>query len=151
MTTVRASSTFDVPPDVLFAFHADVTNLARISPPLPRFRLLSEAGEAEEGEVQRFQLSVGPFHREWHARITRVIPGKVIEDTQEAGPFREWRHRHVVSDDPSGSRLTDVVRFRLLPTPAGEFLEWLLVAPGVRLMFAWRHRRTRALLRSYLL
>ena len=59
----------------------------------------------------------------WVARIERVVEGKLLEDTQEGGPFRSWRHQHRVSPAPGGARLTDVVAFRLLPTPIGEFIE----------------------------
>lgn len=146
MTTVRYSSHFDATPEALFAFHMDVANLARISPPLPRFELLSEPGTTSEGDEQRFRLSLGPLGTEWVARIVKVVPGAAIEDVQAEGPFRSWRHRHAVAADGSGSQLTDTVRFRLIPTAAGAFLEFYLVRPGLWCMFAWRHRCTRQLL-----
>ncbi|WP_322796516.1 SRPBCC family protein [Tepidiforma sp.] len=143
MTVVRWSSQIDAPPEALFAFHADVRNLARISPPFPPFRLVSPPAPTREGDVQVFRLGWGPIGVDWHARITRVEEGRLIEDTHERGPFRRWRHQHRFSSEGSGARLTDVVAFRLLPTPVGEFLEWLLVRPALAGMFAYRHRQTR--------
>lgn len=70
----------------------------------------------------------------------------MMEDVQERGPFRKWRHQHRVHGEGDGARLTDVVSFRMLPTPVGEFLEYWLVRPMLIGMFAYRHRRTRALL-----
>lgn len=143
MTLIVKSSRFDVSPEDLFAFHMDAENLARISPPWPPFLMVSNPKATELGDVQVFRLGQGPFAQLWQARITRLVPGRLLEDTQESGPFKRWRHQHRVAADGTGSRLTDVVAFRLLPTPAGEFLEYWLVRPAILAMFAWRHRRTR--------
>lgn len=148
MTLVVYSSAFSVPADDLFAFHLDAANLARISPPFPPFQLLDAPNPPSEGDLQVFRLGFGKAGVTWHARISRIQPGKMLEDTQESGPFRRWRHQHRVRAENGGSRLTDVVSFRLIPTPVGEFLEFLLIRPGILTMFAWRHRRTRALLAS---
>lgn len=143
MTVVRWSSHLDTTPEALFAFHADVQNLARISPPFPPFTLVSPPTPTREGDLQVFRLGWRALGIEWRARITRVEEGRLIEDTQERGPFLRWRHQHRFLPEGSGARLTDVVSFRLLPTAAGEFLEWLLVRPAIATMFAYRHRVTR--------
>lgn len=146
MTLVVHSSQLPVTAGVLFEFHRDVANLGRISPPIPRFELIGEPKPTELGDEQTFRLSLGPVGVRWRALVTRVDPGRLIEDTQLDGPFRSWRHQHRFSNEGEGSRLTDAVSFRLIPTRAGEFAEWLLVRPGIRLMFAWRHWKTRRLL-----
>lgn len=148
MTLVIKSSRFAVSPEELFAFHMDPANLARISPPWPPLVMVTPAKQTEAGDVQVFRVGPGPFARTWQARITRLEPGRLLEDTQESGPFRRWRHQHRVEREGKGSRLTDVVAFRLFPTPAGAFLEFWLVRPALLAMFAWRHRRTRALLEN---
>jgi hypothetical protein len=150
MTLVVKSSRFDVSPDELFAFHLDSENLARISPPWPPFIMVSSLQPTELGGVQVFQVGPWPFDTTWQARITRLVPGRLLEDTQESGPFLRWRHQHRVAPEGSGSRLTDVVAFRLLPTAAGAFLEYWLVRPALLGMFAWRHHRTRRLLSHHI-
>ncbi len=143
MTLVVHSSHFEVSAAELFAFHQDVRNLGRISPPVPRFELLSEAMPSEVGQLQSFRLSVGPVGATWLALVTRVEPNRLIEDTQLAGPFLAWRHQHRMAPEGAGSRLTDAVSLRAIPTPVGEFLEFLFLRPGIKLMFIWRHRKTR--------
>ncbi len=143
MTLVVHTSHFEVSAAELFAFHRDVRNLGRISPPVPRFELLSEAAPSEVGQLQSFRLSIGPFGAAWLALVTRVEPNRLIEDTQLSGPFLAWRHQHRMAEEGTGSRLTDAVSFRAVPTRAGEFLEFLFVRPGIKLMFIWRHRKTR--------
>jgi len=146
VTLFRKSSRFEASPEALFAFHMDAKNLARISPPWPPFVMVSPPKPTEAGDVQVFRVGPWPVARTWQARITRLEPGRVIEDTQESGPFLRWRHQHRVSADGDGSRLTDVVAFRLLPTVLGEYVEYLLVRPALWAMFTWRHWRTRQLL-----
>lgn len=146
MTHVVYSSTFPATSDELFAFHLNPSNLARISPPVPPFRLVDAPSPTSEGDLQVFRLGFGTAGVTWRARISRLERGTVLEDVQESGPFRRWRHQHQVRTENGGSRLTDVVAFRLIPTPVGEFLEFFLVRPALVAMFAWRHRRTRGLL-----
>jgi len=147
MTLVVRSSEFNIPAGELFAFHMDAANLVKISPPIAPVKLLGEPGPAQPGDLQVIEMGAGPFRQEWHARILRVVPGQLIEDIQEQGPFRKWRHQHRIAELPGGrSRLTDAVAFRLLPTPAGEFIEYFAVRPFIVAMFAWRHHKTRQLL-----
>ena len=86
MTLVRYSTHFDVPAEALFAFHVDVANLAGISPPLPRFELLSEPGITRLGDEQVFRLSIGPFGATWHARVSKLEQGRVLEDVADFRP-----------------------------------------------------------------
>ncbi|MGE3075892.1 MAG: SRPBCC family protein [Dehalococcoidia bacterium] len=133
-------------PEELFEFHMDANNLIAISPRVAPMRILSEIKRAEVGDSQVMRVGMPPFETEWHARITRIVPGGLMEDIQERGPFRKWRHQHRVSAEGEGARLTDVVSFRMLPTPVGEFLEYWFVRPVLVGMFAYRHRKTRSLL-----
>jgi ligand-binding SRPBCC domain-containing protein len=147
-------STFNVSPEELFEFHLNADNLAAISPPLPRFSMQSPVKSTEPGDLQEFRLSLGPLGTDWKARIkvlqrepTAALGARFLEDVQESGPFREWRHQHQVFPAGDGaSELRDVLQFRLFPTPLGPLLDALLVAPGVKGMFAYRHWKTRRLL-----
>lgn len=129
----------------VFEFFMDARNLPAISPPFPPFRLLTPAKRTESGDVQVLRLGVGPASTTWEARVTQVRPGRLIEDVQDRGPFRRWRHQHRVEAEGDRARLTDVVSFRLLPTAAGEFFEFYLVRPAIFAMFAFRHWKSRRL------
>jgi ligand-binding SRPBCC domain-containing protein len=132
--------------DELFDFHMDAANLSAISPPFPPFQLVDATKRAEQGDLQVMRIGFGRIAVMWEARIIRVVPGRLLEDVQERGPFLKWRHQHRFAADGDESLLTDVVSFRLLPTLVGEFLEYLLIRPTIIGMFAYRHRKTRAIL-----
>ncbi len=150
MTRFTYSSEIECSAHELFEFHANVANLPAISPPFPPFRLLSEPKVAEVGDEQRFRVGWARFGSTWTARMGAVIPDRLTEDVLIRGPFRRWRHRHRFADSTVGkATLTDDVSFRLLPTPAGEFIEYFTVRPMLLLMFRFRHRRTSALLEHH--
>jgi ligand-binding SRPBCC domain-containing protein len=153
VTVVSHKSTFDANPGDLFNVHLDAANLARISPPFPRMRFEDAPAPTKEGDRQVMWLTAGPVRVHWVAHVVRIrqpgtsTPG-YMEDRQESGPFREWRHQHQVFPEENGSVLKDVVSFRLLPGRAGRLMDRVFVAPGLKLMFMWRHWRTHALLRE---
>ena len=139
------ASFLPVAPEVLFEFHMDVRNLTAISPPFPRVQVAAPCGRTAPGDLQEMTIGRGPLSVRWVARIERVVEGRLLEDVQERGPFRRWRHRHSVAAAEGGSVLRDAVSFRLIPTAVGEFVEFWSVRPMLWTMFWWRHRRTRAL------
>jgi ligand-binding SRPBCC domain-containing protein len=145
MTTVVYSSSYPVSPETLFEFHMDAANLTAISPPFPPVRVEAPPGRPQPGDRQVMVIGWGRVAFRWVARIERVVEGSLLQDAQESGPFRRWQHRHRVTAEPGGARLTDSVSFRLLPSPVGEFLEFWTVRPMLWGMFAFRHRRTRKL------
>lgn len=145
MTTVRHSSLMPVTAEALFAFHMDPANLAAISPAFPPVRVEAPDRPPVPGDLQTFVLGWNRCSSRCVARVERVIPGRLLEDTQESGPFIRWRHQHRVAEVPGGARLTDVVSFRLFPSLAGEFFEFWTVRPLLKAMFWYRHRKTRRL------
>jgi ligand-binding SRPBCC domain-containing protein len=92
--------------------------------------------------VQEIVLDFRVFRARWEAEVTRVEAPRLVEDVLRKGLFRKWRHQHRFEAHDDGARLTDAVQFRLLPTVAGEFVEYWTVRPALLLMFRMRHRAT---------
>ncbi|MEJ7713309.1 MAG: hypothetical protein WKF84_26545 [Pyrinomonadaceae bacterium] len=68
----------------------------------------------------------------------------MFEDMQIKGPFRSWRHRHIVrphTDD--AAVLRDEVEYEAPVGFLGRLLSPFLVEPRLRRMFDYRHRVTR--------
>lgn len=151
MTRVSHSTHIAVTAGELFDFHLDAANLARISPPLPPVTVEGAPAPTRAGDEQVIHLSLGLTRIRWVVTIRHVRPPAAespgfLEDVQSQGPFRHWRHQHQVFPTPDGATLKDIIEFSFFPSPAGGFLDRLLVAPGIKMMLAWRHRRTRDLL-----
>lgn len=141
---VTSAARFAAPPEQVFAFHADVRNLPRLTP--GPARILSAPVPTRGGDLQVIELGVPPFALQWHARVTRFEPPHTLADEQARGPFRHWRHIHAVVPVRGGSLLVDTVEFALLPGRLGRLLDRLVVGAVLRLLFVERHRRTRRLL-----
>ena len=142
--TVTATTRLNADPERVFTFHADARNLPRLM--LGPVRLLRAPVPSRPGDLQIIRLGLPPFSLEWHARIEDIVPPARLTDVQERGPFRHWRHTHLVVPAAGGAALVDTVQFRLLPGRWGRLLDRTLVAAALRLLFAERHRRTRRIL-----
>jgi ligand-binding SRPBCC domain-containing protein len=136
-------------PAELFAFHELPDALQRLTPPWAHSRVLRHAeslhaGARVEAEVRvlgvlRFRLDV--VH-------TRYEPPQLFEDQQTRGPFRKWRHQHIIEPHPDGAKLIDDIEFDLPFAPFSRWVAPLLVYPRLRRLFAFRHRVTRDYFRN---
>jgi ligand-binding SRPBCC domain-containing protein len=142
--TVSATTRLMAGPDRVFAFHADARNLPRLM--LGPVRVLSAPTPSRAGDRQIIRLGLPPLAVEWHARIEEVAPPVRIVDVQERGPFKQWRHTHLIVPAGEASVLVDTVEFRLFPGRLGRLLDRTFTATALRLVFTERHRRTRRIL-----
>lgn len=145
MPAITSATKLAVPAERTFALHADVRNMPKLTPP-PGARVLRAPTPTREGDVQVIELGPRWAAIRWVAHVTHFEPPRLMVDQQRRGPFRRFRHAHVVIPDGAHSVLVDHVDFRLFGGPLGPLLDRLLVAPALRIMFAERHRRTRRLL-----
>lgn len=102
-----------------------------------------EAGSEVRVSVRPF--GVGP-RQSWTSRITareRTGGEAVFRDVMLDGPFAAWTHTHRFRAAGGGTIVTDDVEYAL-PWPLGPVSRVAVV--GLAPMFAYRHRRTRALL-----
>jgi ligand-binding SRPBCC domain-containing protein len=139
-----AETVIPTTPEALFAFHELPDALQRLTPPWEHSRILRpapnlHAGARVEAEVRilgflRFRLDV--VH-------TRYEPPHLFEDQQTRGPFRKWRHQHIVEPHPEGAKLIDDIEFELPFEPFSRWAAPLLVYPRLRRLFAFRHQVTR--------
>lgn len=145
------------PLDDVWAFHSGVDGLVELTPDWMHLRIDSAIGPdgesdpavLEEGAKVRVStrpLGVGP-RQSWTSRIVernRKHESAVFRDRMEAGPFREWLHTHRFYAEDDGTRIVDRVEYEL---PLGPFHRISgLARPFFEPMFAYRHRRTKALL-----
>lgn len=66
----------------------------------------------------------------------------LFEDRQVRGPWRSWRHRHVIEAHPEGARLIDEIEFEPPLGFLGRLLAPLLILPRLRRIFEYRHAAT---------
>ena len=77
----------------------------------------------------------------------RRTAGYIVDRLADSdSAVRTQVERALVRIGETESELTDLIAFRLIPTPVGALVEALLVVPALKGMLVWRHRATRRLL-----
>lgn len=129
----------------MFAFHELPDALARLTPPWEQARVIKAANIAEVGAEAIIETRLFGFVPvRWVARHTAYEPPRMFEDVQIKGPFRAWRHRHIITPHAAGALLRDEIEYAPPFGPLGRLVAPLLIAPRLKQMFDYRHAVTRA-------
>jgi uncharacterized protein len=134
----EASLAVHAPLERVFEFFSDAGNLARITPPAMRFRMLTPSPiEMRRGTVIEYSLVVHGVPMRWKSLIVEWQPGVRFVDYQLRGPYLLWRHEHRFASDPAGARVTDRIAYALPLAPlSGVALPF--VRADVASIFAYR-------------
>jgi ligand-binding SRPBCC domain-containing protein len=129
-------------PERVFAFHERRDAFAVLTPWWSGARVVRMAPSLRPGERALLVLGRGPLSVEWEAVHEVYEPPKCFVESQVRGPFRSWRHRHLVLPEGDGAWLRDELEYAL---PGGSLEPVLNLALRTFLgrLFAYRHRITR--------
>ena len=137
-SVIRAS------PERVFEFHEQPEALALLTPDWENARVIQAAKISDVGSQAIVDVSsFGLFTLRWVAQHTAYEPPHFFEDIQIKGPFKSWRHRHIIKADPAGSLLRDEIEYEPPAGFIGRFMAPLLIEPRLRKLFNYRHDVTR--------
>ena len=137
-TFIRAS------PERVFAFHQLPDAFERLIPPWESIKVIQKADISKIGSRTIIDTKIlGPIKKRLIAEHTAYDPPRMFEDTQIKGPFRSWRHRHIVEPHPDGAILRDEVEFEPPLAIFGPLAAPLAITPRLEKMFAYRHEVTK--------
>lgn len=126
----------------VFAFHERADAFRKLTQWWSGARVIRPAPSLRPGERALLRLGPGPLGIDWEAVHETYEPPTCFVESQVRGPFKSWRHRHVVlPDGPDGARLRDELEYEL----PGGILAALLDVPlrlYLRRLFAHRHAVT---------
>lgn len=129
-------------------FHEAPRALASLTPPPIRMQVhRDERRSLTEGEIE-FTLLFGPFPIRWIARYEPGPTPDSFADLQLRGPLAYWRHEHIFTEVAGGVALTDRITLAHRPGLIGLLTRLAFDGPPLRLLFAYRHWRTRRALQS---
>jgi len=130
-------------PELVFAFHELPDALERLMPPWETANVIKRADISVIGSQAIIETQVvGPIKVRWVAEHTRYEPPHMFEDIQVKGPFRSWRHRHVIDAHPEGTLLRDEIDYEPPFGPLGRAVAPLLIERRLTRLFDYRHRVT---------
>jgi ligand-binding SRPBCC domain-containing protein len=131
-------------PERVFAFHEQPEVLALLLPPWESARVIQSARISEVGARAIVETQIlGTIWVKWVAEHTLYEPPHVFEDVQIKGPFRSWRHRHLVEPHPDGATLRDDIEYEPPFGFLGRAAAPLLIEGRLRKLFDYRHQVTR--------
>ena len=142
MPSFEQSSTFNHSVQELFNWHAREGAFQRLAPPWTPIKLEHFEG-IEDGNRAIIRLGRPPASIRWVAEHQDYEQGRKFVDVQIKGPFKAWKHEHLM--EPAGteqSTLTDAITYQLPTGKLGELLAGGLLEKQLSRQFSYRHRIT---------
>lgn len=134
----------------MLAFHADPRAIQRLTPPPPLMFmqvLRDNRTSLTAGELE-FRLWFGPLPVRW---LARHEPGPIptsFTDRMIHGPMARWEHQHIFREVEGGIELIDRITLSHKPGLPGFLTRLIFDGLPLRLLFVYRHLRTRFALRQ---
>jgi len=129
-------------PERVFAFHEQADALKLLIPPWEGSRIIEAAQISSIGSRAIVDIRALGIRMRWIAEHTAYDPPHMFEDVCVKGPFRSWRHRHIVETHHDGATLRDEIDYNPPLGFLGRCLAPLLIEPRLRKLFAYRHQVT---------
>ena len=125
-------------------FHELPDALRRLTPPWEAARIVQAAPDLKPGSRAIIETRIfGLLPVRWVAEHTAYDPPRMFEDVQVEGPFRNWRHRHIIKPHPDGAVLRDEIEYEPPLGFIGQLAAPLIIVPRLEKLFEYRHRVTR--------
>jgi len=131
-------------PHRVFAFHELPDALERLLPPWESARVVLPPESLRAGTRTIIETKLfGLYSVRWEALHTAYDPPHMFEDIQTSGPFKSWRHRHIVEPHELGARLLDDIEYEPPLGLLGRMAAPLMVERRLKRLFDYRHDVTR--------
>lgn len=131
-------------PEKVFAFHELPDAFERLVPPWENVKIIQKADISKIGSRAIIEQKIfGIFPSRWIAGHTKYEPPKMFEDVQISGPFKSWRHRHIIEPHEKGALLRDEIEFEPPFWIFGKLAAPLAILPKLEKMFDYRHEVTK--------
>jgi ligand-binding SRPBCC domain-containing protein len=128
----------------VFEFHEQPNVLTLLTPPSEKACVIQSAKISEVGSQAMVETRIlGPIKATWVAEHTLYDPPYMFEDIQIKGPFRSWRHRHMVEAHSDGAILRDEIDYEPPLGFLGRLLAPILIQKRLQKLFDYRHEVTR--------
>ena len=128
----------------LFAFHELPDAFERLIPPWEDVEVIQKADIRQLGSRAIIRIRIlGPIRERWVAEHTIYEPPHLFEDIQVEGPWKHWRHRHIVEPCGHGSLLRDEIEYTAPFGLIGEIAVRFVMGDKLQKTFDFRHDVTK--------
>jgi ligand-binding SRPBCC domain-containing protein len=135
-----------LPRETVFALFSDARNLARITPPWLRFRIVGPVPPMGAGTVLDYRIRWLGIPLSWRTYIREWDPPVRFLDVQVRGPYSRWEHRHIFLEERGGTWIEDRLTYQLPFGPLGRLAHVLLVERQLEAIWSYRDHKVAELL-----
>jgi len=140
--TLKREQWLPRPLEDVFAFFSDAGNLGQITPSWLGFQIFTPGSiRMAAGTRIRYRLTWHGIPMNWTTEIRRWDPPTGFVDAQLQGPYQLWHHIHRFESHRGGTRMTDIVRYRLPLGIIGGAVHSLHVRRDIEKIFDYRFER----------
>lgn len=137
-------SIINATPEEVFAFHELPDAFERLVPPWENAKIIQKADISKIGSQAIIEQKIfGLIPSRWIAEHTKYEPPKMFEDIQVSGPFKSWRHQHIIKPHENGAILRDEIEFEPPMSFLGSLMTPIFIMPKIEKMFEFRHQVTK--------
>jgi ligand-binding SRPBCC domain-containing protein len=144
------SQQLPISPEKLMAFFSIPENLSRITPEAMHFRVLhTTTRPIQEGTVLTYRVRKFGVPMQWKSWIQEWVPGSHFVDVQQDGPFRFWRHKHILKPIPGGTEVIDELEYEVPFGALGKLGHKWLLRKDIINSFNYRKQQMEAIFGVY--
>ena len=135
----------NIPADIKTAwnFFSHPKNLAAITPQKLHLHFINDIFSNEMYEGQVIEYKVRPLFNipvYWMTEITHVDIYKFFVDEQRFGPYSLWHHQHHFTEIEGGTKMTDIVHYKIPFWFLGDIAHSLFVKTQLKKIFDYRYK-----------
>ncbi len=133
-------SLINAAPERVFAVNELSNAMVRLLPPWENAEIVQKADISKIGSQAIIEQKIfGLIPSRWIAEHTAYDPPRMFEDVQISGPFKSWRHRHIIQPHNGGAILRDEIEFEPPFWILGGLAAPFVILPKLEKMFEYRH------------
>lgn len=122
-----------------FAFHTDIQNLPKLSPPDTHVQIQNEVTSFEKGTRIVLKAQKGYRAMTWEVEVSEFNPPYSFTDVAIKSPFKSWSHTHSFFQKEGTTYMQDSIECTLPFGFIGKLFE-SYVKKELETMFAYRHK-----------
>ena len=129
----------DKPPQEVFPFFSEASNLETITPDFLGFKILNKStASIKTGTIINYKLKLHGIPLKWKTEILDFQQDKFFIDNQIKGPYKKWLHKHSFVPYRKGTLIIDDITYKLPLGKIGHLFAGHFVAKDVQKIFTFR-------------
>jgi ligand-binding SRPBCC domain-containing protein len=141
MERVYTEQKFPASRQPVWDFISSPRNLAVITPDDLKFNIITKDLPEKIFNGLKIKYNISPLFgikMEWITEISEVKGNEFFVDIQLKGPYKYWRHEHILTEIPGGVLMTDIIKYKPPFSFIGKFANPFLIKRKLKMILDYR-------------